>query len=167
MKFQPAKVHIDYFPINDFQVQVDLSDRCLVTEPNHLFVSVVSVGKIEVQVSDRVQITQNIDAIVKLYDTFDDPLSLDYTSLGIYDLHEHIFNTNILHVTLGDQNGVGTGEVRYIIRGNDLGETKIVFSSGYGDKETSSSAASIQVNHIYSSFVLIQIHQKELVVFLK
>lgn len=91
------------------------------------------------------QIGQNIDAVVKLYDTFEDPLNLDYTTLQIYDIHEHIFNTNILHVALGEQIGVGTGEVRYIIRGNDLGETKIVFSSGFGDKEISSTAATIQV----------------------
>lgn len=94
--------------------------------------------------------TQSIDAVVKLYDTFDDPLNLDYLSLEIYDLHEHIFNTNILHVTVGDQSDLNVGEVRYIIRGNELGETKIVFSSGFGDKEISSAAASIQVIFIYS-----------------
>lgn len=133
---------------------MDLTDRCLVTEPNHLFVSVVSVGKIDVQVSDRVQVGQSIDAVVKLYDTFEDPLNLDYLSLEIYDLHEHIFNTNILHVTLGDQTDVSVGEVRYIIRGNELGETKIEFSSGFADKEISSAAASIQVIFIYFNIFL-------------
>lgn len=115
------------------------------TDANRLFVSVVSVSKIKAQVPDRVQISKNIEAIVTLYDTFDDPLSLDYSSLDIYDLHEHIFNTNILNVGLGEQTGLGAGEVKYVITGNELGETKIVFGSGFGDKEISSSASPIQV----------------------
>lgn len=122
-----------------------MTDRCLVTEANRLFVSVVSVGKIEVHVPDRVQIAKSIEAIVKIYDTFEDPLNLDYASLEIYDLHEHIFNTNILNVALGDQNDLDNGEIRYLVTGSELGETKIVFSSGFGDKEISSLAASIQV----------------------
>lgn len=151
-------------PLRVGKVQITLSDRCLETAPNHLHVSVVSVGKIAVQVSDRVQIGQSIDALVTLYDTFDDPLNLDYSTLSIYDLHEHIYNTNILHVTVGDQTGVGRGEVRYVVRGNDLGETKIVFSSGFNDKEISSSAASIQVNNFFICIMITfssQAHRQE------
>lgn len=103
------------------------------------------MGKIEVQVSDRVEKSKTIEAIVKLYDTFDDLLALDYNNLQIYDLHEHIFNTNILGIAAGHQADLGIGEVRYIVTGTELGETKLVFNSGFGEKEISSSAASIQV----------------------
>lgn len=126
-------------------MQVDLIDRCLVTDANRLTVSVVSVSQIKAQVPDRVQISKSIEAIVTLYDTFNDPLSLDYNSLEIYDIHEHIFNINILNVELGQQSGLGEGEVRYVIRGNELGETKIEFGSGFGDKKIASDAFSIQV----------------------
>lgn len=71
---------------------------------------------------------------------------LDGNNLQIYQLHEHIFNPHTLAVTLGEQINLNIGEIRYTVTGLELGETKLVFNSGYGDKTVSSAPATIQVS---------------------
>lgn len=50
-------------PLKIGQVQIDLIDRCLMTDPSHLFVAVVSIGRIEIQVC----IDQQIEMLFNLY----------------------------------------------------------------------------------------------------
>lgn len=141
-------------PLKIGQVQIDLIDRCLMTDPSRLHVSVVSIGRIEAQVADRVERTKTIEAVIRIYDSLDDILSIDYKNLQIYELHEYTFNSNILSITMADHINLNVGEIRYLITGLELGETKIIFNSGYADKIISSPPVNIQVSttHIIISF---------------
>lgn len=139
-------------PLRIGQVQIDLVDRCLMTDPSHLHVSVVSIGRIGVQLADRVEKTKTTEAIIRLYDSLDEILSVDYRNLDIYELNEHIFNSNILSITLAEQINLNVGEIRYQVTGLELGETKIVFNSGHGDKIISSAPVNIQVSLIFSLY---------------
>lgn len=87
-------------------------DRCLMNEPAHLSISVVSIGVIRVETADRVERTKSIEAIVKLYDSHDNLLHIDPFNLHIYELAEEIFNSNILSLQLGDQFDLDVGEIR-------------------------------------------------------
>lgn len=81
-------------------------------EPAHLSISVVSIGAIRVEAADRVERTKSIEAIVKLYDSHDNPLNIDPFNLHVYELSEEIFNANILNIQLGDQFDLDVGEIR-------------------------------------------------------
>ena len=91
---------------------IDLIDRCLMSEPARLSVSVVSIGSIAVEVMDRVEKTKTIEAIVKLYDSNENLLTIDSRNLDIYNIVDDIFNSNILNVKLAEQNNLNPGEIR-------------------------------------------------------
>lgn len=85
-------------------------------EPAYLLISVVSIGAILVDGPDRVERSKSIEAIVKLYDSHDNPLHIDPFNLHIYELSEEVFNSNILSVQLGDQFDLNEGEIRYVVK---------------------------------------------------
>lgn len=120
---------------------VEIGDRCLTTDTAKLHVSIVSVGKIELATLDRVEIGQTIEARVTLFDSNSQLINIDFEKLPVYQLNEKIFNERTLLIALGRQNNLKRGEIRYLITGNELGETKVVVSSG----AVSSIPASIQV----------------------
>lgn len=79
-------------------------------------------------------------------------MALDYENLKIYELHEHIWNSNVLSMELGHLTNLNDGEIRYFITGAELGETKLTITSGIGDKTISSPAYPIQVSLFRISF---------------
>lgn len=85
---------------------------------------------------------------MKLYDSLENPLALDYENLKIYELREHIWNPNVLNIELGHLSNLETGEIRYFITGTELGETKLTITSGSGEKSVSSPSYPIQVSAI-------------------
>lgn len=120
-----------------------VADRCLSSLKQEVLVSVVSVDRIELRVSDRVELSKNIDAIVRLY-SHNDVLDIDYENLGTYELEVNVLNGEILTMELvDDQRHLQRGEIRYRITGHVVGDTKVVVSSGKTVK--SSPASSIQV----------------------
>lgn len=76
------------------------------------FLLTITINKIISQVPDRVEKTKTIDAIVKLYDSMDNVLSVDIKNFNIYDLREEVLNTKILNVKLGQQENLNFGEIR-------------------------------------------------------
>lgn len=121
---------------------LEISDRCLKIEPSQLSVSIVGIGKVELSSPDRVEKTKSIEAIVKLYDTNDKLLEIDYENLNIYRLNEKVYHEQILAIKKAkSQENLKLGEIRYVITGNELGETKVVATSG----TVSSSPSTIQV----------------------
>ncbi|XP_067631860.1 nuclear pore membrane glycoprotein 210 [Eurosta solidaginis] len=132
-------------PLRVGHARLEVIDRCLMTEPAHLSISVVTIASIRVEAADRVERTKSIEAIVKLYDSNDNLLQIDPFNLHIYELSEEIFNADLLSVTLGEQIDLNEGEVKYIITGNNLGETKIVFTAGSGDTLVASEPVNVQV----------------------
>ncbi|KAJ6640907.1 Nuclear pore membrane glycoprotein, partial [Pseudolycoriella hygida] len=145
VEYDGSKNEIVIKPLRVGRVKVEISDRCLTTEPSSLFISVVTIGRIEVKVPDRVEKSKTIEAIVKLYDSMDNVMAVDANHLHIYELREEVFNSKILHVKLGHQENLNFGEIRYIVTGLELGETKIVIYSGKGDKLIRSPDVNVQV----------------------
>lgn len=94
---------------------MELLDRCLLKEPAHLSISVVSIGKVRVEAADRVERGKSIAAIVRLYDSHDNILQVDPFNLNIYELAEEVFNSNILSIQLGDQMDLAVGEIRQVL----------------------------------------------------
>lgn len=101
-----------YFTRCFLQARLEVIDRCLLTEPAHLSISVVTIGSIRVEAPDRVERTKTIEAIVKLYDSNDNLLHIDPFNLHMYELSEEIFNADILSVSLGEQHDLNIGELR-------------------------------------------------------
>lgn len=81
-------------------------------------------------------------------------MALDYTNLNIYELREHIWNSNVLNIEIGHVTGLESGEIRYFLTGAEFGETKLTITSGSGEKTVSSPAYPIQVSYLHT----IQIH---------
>lgn len=153
VEFDEVNREIVITPLRIGNVRVDLFDRCLMTEPSHLYVSVVSIGRIDLQTPDRVEKSKSIEAIVKLYDSNENLLTLDSNNLQLYEIHGEIFNPSMLNVKLDHQMNLGLGEVRYTVTGLELGETKLVFNSGHSDQLIVSAPAPIQVSFFYWVFV--------------
>lgn len=93
-------------------MQVSVWDRCLSTDPSILTVSVVSIGRIDVQAPERVEKTKEIEGILRLYDSQGDLIRIDHSNLGIYRLVEEILDENLLNMRLGNQDNLNTGEIR-------------------------------------------------------
>ncbi|XP_059614820.1 nuclear pore membrane glycoprotein 210 [Phlebotomus argentipes] len=127
------------------QVRLSLMDRCLTTEDNFLLISVVSIGRIDIKMPDRVERTKSIEAIVTLFDSNNRILAVDASNLPTYDLTEEIAHPHLVSVRLGRQVNLNPGEVRYEVTGQELGETTLVVSSGHAEKRISSNPANIQV----------------------
>ncbi|XP_044316732.1 nuclear pore membrane glycoprotein 210 isoform X2 [Drosophila rhopaloa] len=147
-------VHVEYdekarllvlTPLRFGHVRLELTDRCLTNEPSHLSISVVGIGAIAVIGMDRLERTNRIEAIVRLFDTNDNLLLVDRSRLSVYDLSEVVLDQSVLSVRLGEQNNLRPGEIRYTITGNNVGETKIVFQSGKGTLQVASEPFNIQV----------------------
>ncbi|XP_058055409.1 nuclear pore membrane glycoprotein 210 [Anopheles bellator] len=127
------------------EVKLEITDQCLATEPSFLYVSVVTVGKITILAPDRVEKTKVIDAIARLYDSNDQPLDIKRDRLELYELRTEVYNPTVLSVAHGSQASLGVGEVRYVVTGMELGDTKFSVSSGSGNKKVSSAPATVQV----------------------
>ncbi|XP_060653588.1 nuclear pore membrane glycoprotein 210 [Drosophila nasuta] len=132
-------------PLRFGHVRLELIDRCLMNDPAYLSISVVGIGAIRVESLDRVERTNSIEAIVRLYDTNDNLLHIDSNMLSVYQLTELVYDPTILSIKLDEQHNLGIGRIRYTITGNNIGETKIVFQTGKGDLLVTSEPLNIQV----------------------
>lgn len=112
------------------ETTIRIIDRCLKTDPSILEVSIVAVGRVELASPDRVEKGKSIEAIAKLYDSNELLMDIDYENLGIYQLNENAFHEKILTIKRGQQQNLQKGEIRYVITGTELGETKVVVRSG-------------------------------------
>lgn len=132
-------------------VVLNLFDRCLMTEPAQLSISVVTIGSIRIDVPDKVEKSKLIEAIVKLYDSEDNLLNIDSKHLESYDLRQSIFDSHIFSVKLADQEDLSIGEIRYFVTGLELGETKFTVSSGSVVSEPSTVQVGLCSYFVYSS----------------
>lgn len=160
IQFDEASRELVLIPRKIGETRVNVLDRCLSTEASVLTVSVVSIGRIEIQSPDRVEKTKSIEAIVKLFDSNDNLMKIDYDNLGMYQLREEVLDANLLSVKLGNQENLNDGEIRYVLTGVELGETKIVVSSHNGNGENdkrrvSSTPAPIQVRKSFYFNILL------------
>nr|XP_040219055.2 nuclear pore membrane glycoprotein 210 [Anopheles coluzzii] len=127
------------------EVKLEITDQCLATEASFLHVSVVTVGRVTLLTPDRVEKTKKIEAIARLYDSNDRLLELKRDRLEMYELRTEVYNPAVLNLALGSQSQLGVGEVRYIVTGMELGETKFSVSAGSGKEMVTSAPAPVQV----------------------
>lgn len=130
VQFDKATSELVLKPKQIGETVIEISDRCLKIESSKLTVSIVGIGRVDFSCPDQVEKSKNIEGIARLYDTNDQLMNIDYTNLKIYQLSEKIFNEQILSVKRGNQDNLQRGEIRYVITGNNLGETKIIITSG-------------------------------------
>ena len=126
-------------------MKLEITDQCLATEASFLHVSVVTVGRVTLLTPDRVEKTKKIEAIARLYDSNDRLLELKRDRLEMYELRTEVYNPAVLNLALGSQSQLGVGEVRYIVTGMELGETKFSVSAGSGKEMVTSAPAPVQV----------------------
>ncbi|KAH8272626.1 hypothetical protein KR018_010193 [Drosophila ironensis] len=143
-------------PIHLGHVDLELTDLCLTNDPSRLSISVVGIGAIKISCMDRVERSSRIEAIVRLFDTNGNLLEIDHKKLNMYNVSELVFDPTILSIRLGEQDNLGTGEIRYFISGNNLGETKIIFQSGKDDHVVLSEPLNIHV------FTPIRLHPRNI-----
>lgn len=147
IQFDERTRELLFIPRKIGQAHVSVIDRCLSTDPCTITVSVVSIGRIEFQSPDRVEKTKSIEAIIRIFDSDDHLIKIDYDNMAIYELNVDVLASNILNVKLGHHDNLNEGEIRYIITGVELGETKVVVTSHIENdgKSVSSTPAAIQV----------------------
>lgn len=134
------------------RTRVSVLDRCLLNEESIMTATVVSIGRIDIEAPDLVEKSKSIEAIVKLFDSNDNLIEIDHENMAIYELSEDVLETNVLSVKVEHKDNLNKGEVRFVITGVELGETKIVVTSGIKNsdgKRVSSKPATIQVNHFF------------------
>lgn len=147
VKYLEGTRELEIKPIRDGDLHVNLVDMCLMSRPAPIFVSVVSVHTIRLEMADKIEIKKCISCIVRLYDENDNLLvvpNLDMIQLKIR-LDKEIVSVkrvdemNVEH----KQKNQTIGEIKYIITGLELGNTKVTFLVGGTD--VASAAIDLQV----------------------
>lgn len=146
VRYYEATREIEILPIQNGEVLISLVDLCLACKPAIITVSVVSISIIRVEMSDKVEINKCITCIVRFYDETDNLLGIPDPDM--IDLKVNI-DPPIVSIKKEDEEDnddcLADGELRYIVHGDELGETKISFSVGSTDPEVSSAPFDLQV----------------------
>lgn len=77
----------------------------------------------------------------------------------MYQLKEEVLDPNLLSVKLGHQENLNEGEIRYIVTGVELGETKIVVSRTVEGLRISSPPATIQVSVRFILYFIVMLQK--------
>ncbi|XP_050315586.1 nuclear pore membrane glycoprotein 210 [Anthonomus grandis grandis] len=136
---------LEITPMKSGEVIIQLLDLCLMSKPASLRVTVVSVGIIRVEMADKVEIGKCIPCTVRLYDENDN--LMDIPDLKMVDLRPE-FQETIANIQRADQTAKepwGVGEIRYVITGVELGDTKLIFTAASNDEDVSSAPMDLQV----------------------
>lgn len=145
VSFDVSKHELTIQPKNKGRLRVDLVDLCLSSQTPSLFINIVSIHTILVDMPDRVEKGQCIKAIVKLLDEFDELMPLPEEHL--LNLR-HVLDSDIVHVKMAPRDPLepwGTGEVHFIVTGLEIGDTKLLFKSGYENRQVESDPLKVQV----------------------
>ncbi|XP_054278791.1 nuclear pore membrane glycoprotein 210-like [Macrosteles quadrilineatus] len=132
---------IEIFPKSDGLLHLRIVDLCLSYDSPIVEIQVLKVGSMQVEMVDRVQQGSTITAVVWLYDTVDNALSVSDSDL--LELRPHLDSQLVTITRLTDDNTDGL--VRFNITGLELGSTSISFTSGYGEREIRSHPQPLQV----------------------
>ncbi|KAL1512846.1 hypothetical protein ABEB36_002363 [Hypothenemus hampei] len=136
---------LEITPLKSGEVIIQLIDLCLMSKPASLRVTVVSVGIVRVEMADKVEINKCIPCNVRLYDENDN--LMDIPDLNMVDVRPE-FEDNIVNIQRAEQdpkNPWGIGEIRYIVTGVALGDTKLTFTVAGNDEDISSAPMELQV----------------------
>lgn len=146
VRYVESKRHIEITPRQNGELRVTLTDLCLKSNPTIINIRIVSVATLLVEMPDKVEIGKTIKAVVKFYDELNNIMPLP--KLEYLDIR-YIMEQDVVNIRLMEENVKkpwAVGEVHYVVRGIELGETQLVFAAGRDDKEVVSPPVSIQVN---------------------
>ncbi|XP_075220860.1 nucleoporin 210 [Lycorma delicatula] len=131
---------LELIPKVDGLLKIALIDLCLPSKPAVAEVQVLHVGRIEVDVVNRIEKGHCVTAIIHLYDSLDNPLNI--LDIDLLELRPFVESDIIsLKLQLIDSKR----EIKFAVTGLQLGETKLIFISGREVHEVQSSPISIQV----------------------
>ncbi|KAJ9594723.1 hypothetical protein L9F63_013997 [Diploptera punctata] len=136
---------IEVIPKSDGTLKLGLRDLCLQSKPAYAEIQVLGLGSIKLEVPDRVQKSQCVTAIVRLYDTLDNLLPIPNPEfLNLLPLPE----SGIIGVKLqpvDKKTVIPLGEIWYVVTGLELGDTILKFSASEGKRDVQSNSVHIQV----------------------
>lgn len=137
VKYLEGTRELEIKPINDGDLHINLIDMCLVSRPAPIFISVVSVHTVRLEMADKVEIKKCLSCIVRLYDENDNLLDVpnfDMIQLKVRLDKEIVSVKRANEVNREYKNKNHTiGEIKYIITGLELGNTKLTFLVGGTD----------------------------------
>lgn len=145
VKYIESKRQLEVTPQATGELKVVLKDLCLRSNPASIIIRIVSVAAVKVEVSDRVQIGKTLKAVVKFYDDAENVMPLP--NLEYLDLR-YVIEDDIISIKQLEENPSEPwpmGEIHYLVRGLQLGETQLVFAAGRGPREVVSKPVTIQV----------------------
>ncbi|KAK4884343.1 hypothetical protein RN001_000614 [Aquatica leii] len=138
VKYLETTRELEILPLSEGEVHVTLKDLCFPSPPVGINVFVVSISSIKVEMSDKVEIGKCISAIVRVYDRYDNAITLpDYE---VSKLTTDLENTIVI-IKQNMERPTSAENINYLITGTELGKTQIKFSLG----EISSSSMDVQV----------------------
>lgn len=117
VKYNEVRQVIEIVPKQTGELQISVTDLCLVSPPVVISLNVVYVASIRVEMPDRVEIGKCIPAVVKFYDEFDSLMPLP--KLEYLDVR-HTLEDRIINIKLAQENREepwNSGEIHYIITG--------------------------------------------------
>lgn len=143
VKFDKSTAELIITPKKVGDTFIEIHEKCLEADAAKLSVSVVTFGHIELLSPNRVEKTKTIEAIAKFYDTHDELIDFDYNNIRVYEITEKVNNENIKISMDRDFTGLKRGEIKYVIHGNALGDSKVTIFAG--NQLISSTPSNIQV----------------------
>ncbi|XP_067001569.2 nuclear pore membrane glycoprotein 210 [Anabrus simplex] len=138
---------IEVIPKADGILKIALVDLCLLSKPAVAEIQVIGVGTIKVDVPERVEKGRCVPAVVHLYDAMDNVLPVPDPSL--LDLRP-LLETGLISVKMQYDRDLLSqaslaGEVHFVVTGLELGDKRLTFAAGRGDREVRSQPVPIQV----------------------
>lgn len=145
MKYMENSKRIEVTPMSAGDVTIQVKDLCILSDPVSVRITVVTVAIIRVEMVDKVEMGKCIACIVRLYDENDNLLEIpDYKMVNL----RHSFDKSIANIQIYENstdNVWEEGEIRFIITGIEVGETKLTFSVLSGDGDVVSAPIDLQV----------------------
>lgn len=117
VKYLEGRRELEIVPLNEGEVHISLIDLCLVSSPALIQVYVVSVNKIRIEMSDKVEINKCISCIVRLYDDFDNLMSLPDMDIINMEISQSKEIARITQMKEIENGSLSIGEMHYIITG--------------------------------------------------
>ncbi|KAF5275204.1 hypothetical protein FQR65_LT04236 [Abscondita terminalis] len=137
IKYVENARELEIIPLAEGEVQVTLKDLCFPSLPVVINIFVVSIHSIKVEMSDKVEIGKCVSAIVKVFDRYDNVVSLPEYEISKIAAD---FEIDIAKISQ-DRKMESVDELHYLVTGIELGKTQLKFSLG----EVSSPMIDLQV----------------------
>ncbi|CAH0391939.1 unnamed protein product [Bemisia tabaci] len=146
VKYDESSRSIEVTPLQSGAIRIVLNDLCLKGKPAKAQINIVRIGMIQVDMIDKIEKGHSTVAKVKVLDVNDNPLTV--LRPDILGLSAHV-DQNIISVEKDfvdePQKRRGKDGISFVVSGNELGSTNLIFSSGDGERKVRSQQVSVHV----------------------